>query len=100
MLHLWLGCVPLQGTNEDNNIQAGVRKISDSSEQGHVQLVQLRAAEVFSLGVPQLSMDKWPKAADKHNQIKGDVLGLFVLNVANSTICKTCHSILSSPKIF
>ena len=49
MLHLWLGCVPLQGTDEDNSIQAGVCEISDSSEQGHVQLVQRKAAQDFSI---------------------------------------------------
>ena len=34
----------------------------------------------------QLSVGNRPKAANKHNLIKGDFLGLFVLNVANSAI--------------
>ena len=84
MLHLWLGCVPLQGTNEDNNIQVVVREISDSSEKRHAQLAQLKAAQIFNSGVLQLSVDNRPRAADKHNLIKGDLLGLFVLNVADS----------------
>ena len=86
MLHLWLGCVPLQDTSEDDNIQAGVREMSNSSEQRHAQLVQLRAAQIFSFRMLRLSVDNRPKAADEYNLIEGDLLGLLVLDVADSTI--------------
>ena len=84
MLHMWLRCVTLQSTDEDHNIQASVREISNSAEQRHVELVQFRAAKVFNFGMLHLSMDNGPEISNVHNLIQGDLLGQLVLNVTPS----------------
>ena len=86
MLDLWLGSVPLQGTNEHNNVNTSVGEVGNSTKQRHVQLVQLWAAFVFWPRVLQLSMDNDPKAFNEVKLVKGDFFGDFVLHMPNATV--------------
>jgi hypothetical protein len=66
MLHLRLGSVPLQGTDEHHNFKTGVGKVGYGTKQGPVELMQLWCAKVLWLGVLKLSMDNRPKITNKN----------------------------------
>ena len=49
MLNLWLRGVSLQRTNENDNINASVRQVSNNAEQRHVEFMQIIVTEVLWL---------------------------------------------------
>ena len=75
----------LQCTDEDNNIHAGMCKISNGAKKRHVELVQFGAAKVFGLCMLHLSMYNRPEVAHIHELVQSDLCGMLVLYVAHST---------------
>ena len=86
MLDLWLGCVALQGTNENNDVHTSVCEIGNCPNKRHVELVQLWRAQVLGFGELELAVYNGPQIACKNDLIKSDLHRLLVLDVPHTTV--------------
>ena len=88
MLDLRFMRTSLERTNEDNNVDTGVGKVSYRAQQALVELMQLWATKVIGFGTQYLRVRDHSKVVCKLNLVQRDLFGYLVLNVPYSAICK------------
>ena len=75
----------MQCADKYHDVHSCVRQISNGTNEGHVELVQLRATQIICPGILDLNMDNW-SVAGEHNLVESDLHGGFLLDVADSTL--------------